>query len=168
MEAGLFKALLLAVGVATVARAGMAYLPLTGPLPLRVLAVKTPQPLPEIIPTPLAQHDPNSPAAVENCVNDTNPIVITRTPSDNLPPVAMHGRTAMEHPFGSQTRAPPHPNRPTSSKLERFHFSVAQAFQPAGAGDFPVARCQSWERGTGMSRAPADKNVCATSLMELL
>lgn len=109
MEAGLFKALLLAVGVATVARAGMAYLPLTGPLPLRVLAVKTPQPLPEIIPTPLAQHDPNSPAAVENCVNDTNPIVITSTPSDHLPPVVMSGRTAMEQPFGTPMFALPSP-----------------------------------------------------------
>ncbi len=34
---------------------------------------------------------------------------------------------------------------------------VGQAFQPAGAGDFPVAR-----RGTGKFRAPADKNVCRT------
>jgi len=36
---------------------------------------------------------------------------------------------------------------------------VAQAFQPAGSGDFPVARLG---HGTGMSREPADRNVCAT------
>ncbi len=40
---GLFKALILAISVATVARAGMAYLPLTGPTSLRVLAVKPPK-----------------------------------------------------------------------------------------------------------------------------
>jgi transposase InsO family protein len=37
--------------------------------------------------------------------------------------------------------------------------SVGQAFQPAGAGDFPVAR-----HGTGKFREPADKNVCPTSI----
>ena len=36
---------------------------------------------------------------------------------------------------------------------------VAQAFQPAGSGDFPAARLG---HGTGMSREPADRNVCAT------
>ena len=36
--------------------------------------------------------------------------------------------------------------------------SVGQAFQPAGASDFPVAR-----HGTGKFREPADKNVCPTS-----
>ena len=35
---------------------------------------------------------------------------------------------------------------------------MGQAFQPAGAGDFPVAR-----HGTGKFREPADKNVCPTS-----
>lgn len=37
--------------------------------------------------------------------------------------------------------------------------TVGQAFQPAGAPDFPV-RCS--ERATGKSPAPADKNVCPT------
>jgi hypothetical protein len=35
---------------------------------------------------------------------------------------------------------------------------VGQAFQPAGAGDIPVAR-----HGTGKFREPEDKNVCPTS-----
>ena len=40
---------------------------------------------------------------------------------------------------------------------------VAQAFQPAGAGDFLVA---SSKHGTGKSREPADKNVCATVIIK--
>jgi hypothetical protein len=40
--------------------------------------------------------------------------------------------------------------------------NVAQAFQPAGSGDFPVATSVRMEYGTGMSLKPADKNVCAT------
>ncbi len=39
--------------------------------------------------------------------------------------------------------------------------TVAQAFQPAGSGDFPVA--SFLEHGTGMSRELADRNVRATS-----
>src|SRR5262245_37676928 len=37
---------------------------------------------------------------------------------------------------------------------------VAQAFQPAGSGDFPVASRS--KHGTGMSGEPADRNVCDT------
>jgi len=40
---------------------------------------------------------------------------------------------------------------------------VAQAFQPAGSGDFPVASLKNLELATGKSPEPADKNVCATS-----
>ena len=38
---------------------------------------------------------------------------------------------------------------------------VAQAFQPAGLGDFPVARHH--KHGTGKSREPAGWKACATS-----
>jgi hypothetical protein len=38
-------------------------------------------------------------------------------------------------------------------------IAVGQAFRPAGAGDFPVARS---EHRTGKSGEPADKNVCPT------
>jgi len=41
---------------------------------------------------------------------------------------------------------------------------VAQAFQPAGSGDFPVAR----KHGTGKSREPADLEVCATAQSSLV
>jgi len=41
-------------------------------------------------------------------------------------------------------------------------YYVAQAFQPAGSGDFPVASFVPMKHGTRMSRKPADKNVCAT------
>jgi len=42
--------------------------------------------------------------------------------------------------------------------------SVGQAFPPAGAGDFPVARS---EHRTGKSGEPADKNVCPTGYHEV-
>ena len=45
-------------------------------------------------------------------------------------------------------------------------YYVAQAFQPAGSGDFPVASFVRMKHGTRMSRKPADKNVCATSKLE--
>jgi release factor glutamine methyltransferase len=39
---------------------------------------------------------------------------------------------------------------------------VAQAFQPAGSGDFPVA---SFEHRAGKPGEPADRNVCATDVI---
>jgi 23S rRNA (cytosine1962-C5)-methyltransferase len=41
--------------------------------------------------------------------------------------------------------------------------NVGQAFQPAGTGDFPVAKL-----GTGKFREPADKNVCPTNAFRVL
>jgi len=43
MELGLLKALILAVGIGSVARAGMSYLPLTGPPAMRMQVVKVPK-----------------------------------------------------------------------------------------------------------------------------
>ncbi len=43
---------------------------------------------------------------------------------------------------------------------ELMRPDVAQAFQPAGSGGFPAASHPPHE--TGMSREPADRNVCAT------
>jgi hypothetical protein len=45
-------------------------------------------------------------------------------------------------------------------------YYLAQAFQPAGSGDFPAASFVRMKHGTRMSRKPADKNVCATSKLE--
>ncbi|MGD0209305.1 MAG: pseudouridine synthase [Verrucomicrobiota bacterium] len=41
--------------------------------------------------------------------------------------------------------------------------NVGQAFQPAGSGDFPVAKL-----GTGKFREPADKNVCSTNAFRVI
>jgi hypothetical protein len=46
--------------------------------------------------------------------------------------------------------------------LEQLNYNMAQAFEPAGSGDFPVASFRPNKHETGMSRQPADKNVCAT------
>jgi 23S rRNA (cytosine1962-C5)-methyltransferase len=40
---------------------------------------------------------------------------------------------------------------------------AGQAFQPAGSGDFPVAK-----PGTGKFREPADKNVCSTNAFRVI
>jgi hypothetical protein len=60
----------------------------------------------------------------------------------------------MENEFTRKTLIP----KPWS--ISSYH--VAQAFQPAGSGDFPVASFVLMKHGTRMSREPADKNVCAT------
>ena len=46
---------------------------------------------------------------------------------------------------------------------------IAQAFEPAGSGDFPDTRFAAPRRGTGVSHEPANKNdVCATWKMRPL
>ena len=56
-----------------------------------------------------------------------------------------------------------------SRKQERFQLwhEVAQAFQPADLGDFPVAVFGWMEHRTKMSRETADKNGFATLKMEV-
>jgi hypothetical protein len=104
MELTLIKAFVLAAGIATVARAGLSYLPLTGPAPMRVAIVKSPVQPPEpkiAFVAMLPAHDTNSPAAVENCVADTNPIVISSRPSDDeskLPPIVLGADNALQIP----------------------------------------------------------------------
>jgi hypothetical protein len=85
---GLMKAFILAVSVATVARAGMSYLPLTGPKSLRVLAAKPPKGLEttivaaKLLPLP----------AADNCTNSF-PQATTETDANNsrypLPPISL-------------------------------------------------------------------------------
>ena len=91
---GLIKAFLLAVSVATVARAGMAYLPLTGPAALRVLAVRPP---PQIQTTVIAAKPPAS--ATENCTNAIFPETVAASPATNsdfpLPPLTMGASTSI-------------------------------------------------------------------------
>ena len=77
-ESGLIKALILSIGVASVARAGIAYLPLTGPPALRMLAVKSPKPAPvENISTAVKVTTTNMPDVnVKSCV-DTNAVELS-------------------------------------------------------------------------------------------
>ena len=77
-ETGLIKALILAVGVASVARAGTAYLTLTGPPALRVLAVKSPKPGTTMkfeISTNMAATDTNCPDIRALNTNTTETVV---------------------------------------------------------------------------------------------
>jgi hypothetical protein len=105
----LIKAFVLATGVATIARAGLSYLPLTGPAPLRVAIVKSPVQPPEpkiALVRMIPAHDTNSPAAVENCIADTNFIVISSRPSDDeskLAPIVLGADNALQIPGSTGT-----------------------------------------------------------------
>ncbi|HEV2693239.1 MAG TPA: hypothetical protein VG347_10125 [Verrucomicrobiae bacterium] len=77
-EKGLIKAMILAIGMASVARAGIPYLPLTGPPALRVLAVKSTKTVPAMkteISTNLAKGDTNCPDIQPFNTNTTETVV---------------------------------------------------------------------------------------------
>jgi hypothetical protein len=142
MDTTLIKAFVLAVGVATVARAGLSYLPLTGPAPLRVTVVKSPAQPPEpkiAFIAALPAHDTNSPAAVENCVADTNPIVISSKPSDDaptLPPIVLGADNALQIPG---TTAAPIMQLSTPDLMGITPEMLATYFHPNAAGTNAVA-----------------------------
>lgn len=83
-ELGLIKALALAIGMASAARAGIAYLPLTGPPALRMLAVKSPKPAPvETISAAPKVVTTNMPDVnVKTCV-DTNAVELSAHSGDS-------------------------------------------------------------------------------------
>lgn len=102
-EIGLVKALVLAVVLATAARAGLAYLPLTGPPQLRVLAVKTFQPVSAPIYETTAAHSETnnlSPLAIAAANTNHAASVITAAP-DNLPPIVMSTDAALDSVLGT-------------------------------------------------------------------
>src|SRR4051812_33559888 len=86
MEAGLLKALILSVSVATVTRAGIAYLPLTGPPALRVMAVKSPKPVPAMIieaPAKVAAAETNCPPLEVRPLNTNTAEVVVNSAGGN-------------------------------------------------------------------------------------
>ena len=140
MDMTLIKAFVLAAGVATVARASLTYLPQTGPAPLRVAMVKAPVLVPEttklvlVAPPVIPAHDTNSLAAVENCIADTNPVVITSKPSDDeatLPPIVLGADNPLQGPGAngaSMMQAAPSDMMGISPEM------LATYFKPNGAG----------------------------------
>jgi hypothetical protein len=96
---GLVKAFILAVSVATVARAGLAYLPLTGPATLRVLAVRPPK---QIQTTVVAAKPPAS--APDSCTN-IFPETVAANPATNsafpLPPLTMSAGSPLDVSAGT-------------------------------------------------------------------
>ena len=97
---GLFKAFVLAASVATVARAGMAYLPLTGPAALRVLVVKAPKPIEATV---ITARSPNP--AADNCTNAVFPEAVAAVSATNsafpLPPVTMSTGSSLDVSAGT-------------------------------------------------------------------
>ena len=105
---GLIKAFILAVSVATVARAGMAYLPLTGPAVLRVLAVRPP---PQIQTTVVAAKPPA--IAPENCTNIFPETVAASTSTNSafpLPPLTMGAGSPLDVSAGTSIFVLPSPD----------------------------------------------------------
>ncbi len=100
-EIGLVKAFILALVLATAARAGLAYLPLAGPPQLRVLAVPPPQPIPApTIETVAAHNETNNfaPFAIATANTNNAVSVITAAP-DNLPPIVMSQGSVLGAPI---------------------------------------------------------------------
>lgn len=101
-EIGLVKAFILAVGIATAARAGLAYLPLAGPPQLRVLAVKNAKQVPApTIETATAHSETNAlaPLATSTANSNNTASVIIAAPTDNLPPIVMSTGNALDSVF---------------------------------------------------------------------
>lgn len=105
-EIGLVKAFILAICLATAARAGMAYLPLTGPAPMRVLANKSPKALP---PVTLPAANPNLETngiqnIAANIFADTNHAANVKTAAEieaGLPPIVMSANSVLDQAFGT-------------------------------------------------------------------
>jgi len=140
MEITLIKAFVLAASVATIARAGLSYLPLTGPASMRVAIVKSPVQPPEpkiVFVAALPAHDTNSPAAVENCVADTNPIVISSKPSDDdskLPPIVLGADNALQIPGPAPANGPSMMQLATPVLMGITPEMLATYFQPNATG----------------------------------
>jgi hypothetical protein len=119
-KTGLIKALILAVGVASAARAGTAYLPRTGPPALRMLAVKSPKLTPMIAApamnsTNLATGDTNCPEIRALNTNTTETVVGSAGGSmpnygGILPAITMGPGNPLEGPNGASAFALPAQN----------------------------------------------------------
>ncbi|HTB83537.1 MAG TPA: hypothetical protein VK742_07785 [Candidatus Sulfotelmatobacter sp.] len=136
----MIKAFVLAAGIATVARAGLSYLPHTGPPPMRVAIVKSPARPPEpkiALVAVIPAHDTNSPAAVENCIADTNPIVISSKPSDDeskLPPIVLGADNAMQMPGPGPANGPAMMQLDTPDLMGITPAMLATYFRPNATG----------------------------------
>ncbi len=129
---GLLKAFVLAVSVATVARAGLAYLPVTGPLPLRMQVVKS-APLKAETVAGQFPSETKPDAALANLVSSadtTSPVAIAATnifPA--LPPVSIGAGNVLDDTFGTAIFALPMPEL-----MGLTPQMLALYFHPAGNG----------------------------------
>ena len=132
-EKGLMKALMLAVGVASVARAGIAYLPLTGPPALRVLAVKSQKPMPamkiEISTNTVAAADTNCPDIKAFNTNTTETVVSSAGGSPTPTTIVMGPENPLEVPNGASIFT-----LPSQNTLGITPQMLATYFHPTGFG----------------------------------
>jgi hypothetical protein len=135
METGLLKALILAVGLGSVARAGMSYLPLTGPPALRMQVVKAPKPaeVAMINTTKLAKSAMSTNA--ETCV-DTNTAVNGSDGSNlgRMPAIPIGAGNALDGAPGATVFA-----MPEEGLSGMTPEMLATYFTPAAAGTNGVA-----------------------------
>ena len=135
-RAGLIKALILAVAVASAARAGTAYLPRTGPPALRMLAVKSPKVASVMttqISTNLAAGDTNCPDIRALNTNTTETVVGSAGFSPNfggtLPAITMGPGNPLEAPNGASVFA-----LPSQDTMGMTPQLLATYFQPLVLG----------------------------------
>jgi hypothetical protein len=110
-EIGLARALILALGTASIARAGIAYLPLTGPPAMRVLAIRhqPPAPVGNTIPQVVIVNT-NTLAAGTNACFDTNTEVYAVSSggaNTNLPAITIGSSNPLDTTSGTQVFAMP-------------------------------------------------------------
>ncbi len=102
-ETGLVKAFILALVLATAARAGLTYLPLVGPPQLRVLTVKTLQPIstPTIVNVAAQNETNNLSAFVTSAPNSKATSVVASAAPDTLPTIGMSQGGGLGSVFGT-------------------------------------------------------------------
>jgi len=132
-EIGLIKALILATGVSTVAHAGLAYLPLTGPPALRVLAVKSPKAAPvakiETAKKVVAEDTNCPPIDIKAFNTNTTETVVNSAGGygSNLPKIVMGPGNPLEMPNGVSVFA-----LPAQDTMGITPQILATYFQPTG------------------------------------
>lgn len=151
----LLQAFILAVSVASVARAGFSYLPLTGPPALRILAVRTPKTVPVAIlaPTPVA--------LVTNADDCTNVAAVANDAGPLLPPVNLGAANPVDSAPGT-----PGFVLPAQDMLGMTPEMVAAYFQPVAVGTNGVALPVQFRVGFIPPLADPDKSSHAEYIVK--
>lgn len=161
---GLLKAFVLAVSVATVARAGLAYLPVTGPLPLRMQAGKSPPLKFETVAGQFpAETKPDTALASLVSSADTTPLAANSATNifPALPPVSLGAGNVLDDTFGAAIFALPMPEL-----MGLTPQMLALYFHPAGNGTNGAALVGPFHVGFIPPLLPSEKSSHAEYIVK--